>query len=174
MLAVLDAAYSDDVIAGACVLLDDYASSAPVLTRQKQMTCSAESYVPGEFYRRELPILSASLMELDALPEVVLIDGYVWLGRENQPGLGARLYEQFDRAFAVIGAAKSPFAGDDWSTRVLRGDSQRPLYITSAGMDAALAADVVRQMDGPHRVPAMCKLADRLARDAVSDKSRDV
>jgi deoxyribonuclease V len=47
---------------------------------------------------------------------------------------------------------------------VLRGTSARPLYVTAAGMPSAGAADQVRQMAGPHRLPDALRRADALAR----------
>jgi deoxyribonuclease V len=47
---------------------------------------------------------------------------------------------------------------------VLRGSSARPLFITSAGLPAADAADLVRRMAGRYRLPDALRRADTLAR----------
>jgi hypothetical protein len=94
--------------------------------------------------------------------EAVVIDGHVWL-RDGQPGLGARLHEALGARIAVIGVAKAAFAGGS-AVPVLRGGSSRPLFVTATGMNAHGAAELVRGMHGPHRLPTLLKRADRLAR----------
>lgn len=87
-----------------------------------------EPYEPGGFYKRELPFLleAVAFVERRHLVEAVVIDGHVWL-REGQPGLGARLHEALGARKAVIGVAKTAFAGGT-AVPVLRGDSSRPLF----------------------------------------------
>jgi deoxyribonuclease V len=168
MMAVLDAAYSDTGSAVACVTAQDWASAKPldelVLARGQQ-----KAYAPGEFYRRELPLLLAVLKKLDAEPDVILIDGYVWLDTNGRRGLGAHLYEDLGQGVPVIGAAKTRFAGaEKFAEQVIRGRSTNPLWITAAGMDADEAAANLRSMHGEHRIPTLVALADRLARQACS------
>jgi deoxyribonuclease V len=100
-------------------------------------------------------------------PDLILVDGYVWSG-PDKPGLGARLYESLDQSIPVIGVAKTPFRGDDWSIPVLRGKSRTPLHVTAAGLDPEEAAQHIRDMHGPHRLPEMLKQVDRAARDALA------
>ena len=166
MLAILDAAYSDTGSAVACVTAEDWTSAKPldelVLTRGPQ-----KAYAPGEFYRRELPLLLAALKKIDP-PDAILIDGYVWLDAKGRRGLGAYLYEELEQAIPVIGAAKTRFAGaEKFAEQAVRGRSTNPLWITAAGMDAAEAAAHVRSMHGEHRIPTLVALADRLARQAI-------
>jgi deoxyribonuclease V len=47
---------------------------------------------------------------------------------------------------------------------VQRGSSARPVFVTAAGMPAADAADLVRRMAGPYRIPDALRRADTLAR----------
>jgi hypothetical protein len=49
-------------------------------------------YEPGAFYRRELPCL-LSVLALGPRPDVVVVDGYVWLGA-GVPGLGGHTCTQ--------------------------------------------------------------------------------
>jgi deoxyribonuclease V len=127
-----------------------------------------KAYAPGEFYRRELPLLLAILKKLPAPPETILIDGYVWLDANARRGLGAHLFEALDQQTPVVGVAKTRFAGaDKWAEHVLRGRSLKPLYVTAAGIGAGAAAAGVRSMHGAHRIPTLVALADRLAREAV-------
>ena len=65
----------------------------------------------GEFYRRELPCLLAVLQNIPK-PDVIVIDGYVWLG-SGHSGLGAHLYDALNQTGAVVGVAKSRFHSAD-------------------------------------------------------------
>jgi deoxyribonuclease V len=125
-----------------------------------------EPYQPGEFYRRELPCLLAVLGKAGAPPAAVVIDGYVWLGDEGRPGLGAHLYAALGQAVPVIGVAKTHFAGVRVARPVLRGGSKRPLWVTASGIDADTAARHVAAMYGPFRVPTLLKRVDQLCRRA--------
>jgi deoxyribonuclease V len=121
-------------------------------------------YEPGAFYKRELPCLLEVLGLAPGPLDAVIVDGYVWLSRDGRPGLGARLFEALGGRTAVVGVAKTSFAGADFAAPVQRGASARPLYVTAAGMDANEAADRVREMAGAHRIPELLKRVDRLCR----------
>jgi deoxyribonuclease V len=120
-------------------------------------------YRPGRFYERELPSLLPLIEEAITSHGVtsVIIDGYVDLG--ERPGLGRHLFEALGGALDVIGVAKTRFAGAQ-AIEVLRGGSKHPLFVTAAGVDATIAAEGVRRMIGPHRIPSLLKRADQLAR----------
>ena len=64
----------------------------------------------------------------------------------------------------MIGVAKSRYRTATHAVPVLRGSSARPLFVTSAGMPRADAADLVRRMTGRHRLPDALRRADTLAR----------
>jgi deoxyribonuclease V len=108
------------------------------------------------------------LAVLKALPtvDVVIVDGYVWLGGEDKPALGAHLYQALGERTAVVGIAKTKFKGADAGCEVIRGRSARPLFITAAGMSPEWAAQHVRSMHGPYRIPTLIKRADDLCRAA--------
>jgi deoxyribonuclease V len=82
-----------------------------------------------------------------------------------QPGLGARAHEEL--GVPVIGVAKTLFRTATHAVPVLRGGSARPLYVTAAGMHRADAADLVRRMAGPHRLPDALRRVDTLARHGL-------
>jgi deoxyribonuclease V len=90
-----------------------------------------------------------------------VIDGYVSLG--TGPGLGQHLFEALGGEIAIIGVAKSKFAGSS-GTEILRGRSRRPLYITSVGIERRAACERIRSMHGPHRIPTLLKQVDQVAR----------
>ena len=116
---------------------------------------------PGEFYLRELPPLRAVLDDLSGLG-LLVVDGYADLDPDGRPGLGAHAYAEF--GIPVIGVAKSRYRTATHAVPVLRGSSARPLFVTSAGMPRADAADLVRRMTGRHRLPDALRRADTLAR----------
>ena len=120
-------------------------------------------YEPGQFYKRELPCL---LTLLEAVPhkiEVIVVDGYVWLGPDRK-GLGAHLHAQLGGETAVIGVAKSHFH-EAPGISVLRGDSKNPLFVTAEGIPLETAAEHVRAMAGEFRLPTLLKYTDRLTKD---------
>ncbi|MBU0551753.1 endonuclease V [Myxococcota bacterium] len=139
-------------------LFEGWASAAPLSERVATFE-GVEAYVPGEFYRRELPCI-LGLLGADR-PDLIIVDGYVDLGA--RPGLGRHLFEALGGAVGVVGVAKSFFHAAA-PARVTRGDAQRPLFITAAGLPLAEAVEGVRAMAGPHRHPTLLKRVDHLAR----------
>lgn len=170
MIACLDVDYRESEALAACVLASDW--SAATVTREFTSPIrNVASYEPGEFFRRELPCLLAALQHVTEPLDAILVDGYVWLDAHARLGLGARLYEAIDRRTPVVGVAKSAFAGSDFALPVLRGNSQRPLWVTAVGIDPQSAASGVRAMHGPFRVPTLLKRADQLCRGRVTSSS---
>ncbi len=165
-IAILDVHYEAERARAACVVADAWKATTPHSTLVREVD-AVEPYEPGNFYRRELPCLLAVLDLLPSPPEAVVVDGYVWLGARERPGLGARLHEALGGRVPVVGIAKSAFAGIEESAEVVavqRGNSRKPLFVTAAGMDARTAARHVHAMAGSHRVPSLARLADRTAR----------
>lgn len=123
-----------------------------------------EPYVPGAFYRRELPCIRALLGTLDERPNIVVVDGYVDVG-PGRPGLGRHLFDAMTLggSVVVVGVAKTAFAGAP-AVEVRRGRSEKPLFVTSAGLDPAAAAREVARMAGRHRIPTLLQRVDQLAR----------
>ena len=144
----------------AAVIFSAYSAPAPdrILTR---LVPRPVGYVPGAFYKRELPCILALLDQFEQMPSEIIVDGYAWLGK--RPGLGQHLFEALERRIPVIGVAKSAFAGAA-AQELLRGGSRRPLYITAAGMPVETAARNISRMHGPHRIPTLIGLVDQVAR----------
>ncbi len=157
----VDVDYRDTAAVAAGVWFRSWEASEPeveVVTALDEVA----PYQPGEFYRRELPCVLA-VLERGPAVEVVVVDGYVWLG-PGRAGLGAHLYQVLSERTVVIGVAKSRFAGATDAVPVCRGDSRSPLYVTAAGVSAEEAAGWVARMHGPFRIPTMLKRVDQLAR----------
>lgn len=166
MLACVDVDYHGDEAVAACVLFRDWADERPAAEVVERIA-GVEPYVPGQFYKRELPCLLAVLGRVSEPVELVVVDGYVWLGGEERPGLGARLYEALGRRVPVVGVAKTQFLSAKLAVAVRRGQSSsKSLYVTAAGVDVNEVAERVRSMHGPHRIPTLLKRVDGLCRGA--------
>jgi deoxyribonuclease V len=119
-------------------------------------------YVPGRFFERELPCL-LELLQGHPLPEVVVVDGHVWLGPSQRPGLGWHLWDALEGQVAVIGVAKRPFR-EGGAIEICRGDSANPLHVTAIGIDPSTAAADILAMHGRHRIPTLLREVDQLCR----------
>ena len=106
---------------------------------------------------------------MEEAPFVLIVDGYVSLGAEGRDGLGMHLFRALGEEIPVIGVAKTKFEGTPENAELLRGESKQPLYITAAGVSQDSAKAFIRWMDGPHRMPRLLTMVDRLARDAALD-----
>ena len=164
MIACLDVAYGNAAAYAAGIAAGEWTHANSVEERVVQVS-NVQAYEPGQFFRRELPCLLAILKVLPPV-DVVIVDGYVWLGGANKPGLGAHLYQALGERKAVVGVAKTKFKGAESACEVLRGRSTRPLFITAAGMSPERAAEHVRSMHGAHRMPTLLKRVDVLCRKA--------
>ena len=129
---------------------------------------SPKPYIPGQFYQREMPCILELMKRITAPIDAVFIDGYVDLGA--RAGLGRHLYWALRGEIAVIGVAKRFFKAST-ALEVKRGQSERPLFVTAAGLDVHLAANMVKDMHGPFRIPTLLKRADSLTRGRSRDTS---
>jgi deoxyribonuclease V len=164
VLVAVDVDYRAAEAVTACVGFRAWTDAAPAVELVVRVPGAAAAYQPGAFFRRELPAVLVAIRRLTIPPAIVVVDGYVWLG-PGVAGLGARLYDALGRRVAVVGVAKRPFAGAAADARaILRGASLDPLYVTAIGTSPDDAATGVRAMHGAHRLPALLKRADQLAR----------
>jgi len=120
-------------------------------------------YVPGEFYQRELPCLLEALKYLTDI-ECIVVDGYVWLDVESHKGLGLHLYDALEIKVPIVGVAKAKFGNTPEICELLRGESVKPLYITTKDMSLDEAKKLVTSMHGKYRFPTLLKEVDSLAR----------
>jgi deoxyribonuclease V len=163
MIACTDVYYRATQAIAGCLLFRDWPDDRSYLELTDRVEKPA-AYEPGRFYRRELPALLSVVERLPDRPNVIVIDGYVWLGQESYPGLGAYLYQALGGTSAVIGVTKTLFKEGPAVRGIRRGTSVRPLYVTAAGMDLNEAAERVVQMHGKFRIPTLLKKVDRLCR----------
>ena len=164
MIVAFDVHYLETGYASAAaVLFSNYDDAGPASAFTRLLPEPAD-YRSGEFYRRELPCLLKLLEEIKEIPDEIVIDGYVMLG--DKPALGQHLFESLSGRIPVIGVAKSKFRGSS-GVEIIRGRSAKPLYITSAGVNPFEAAEKIRTMHGPYRIPTLLKRVDLQARGAI-------
>lgn len=163
MIACTDVHYHSGGAVAGCVLFREW-HDHEVAGEMIEHLSHVELYEPGMFYRRELPCLLEVLDRVEESLAAVVIDGYVWLGQGEAPGLGAHLYHALQEKVPVIGVAKSRFARSAPSLELFRGRSRRPLYVSSAGIEPREAAASIGTMHGAFRIPTLLKRVDRLCR----------
>lgn len=127
MLACVDVDYRGDGAVAAALLFAAWTDAAPARELVARIP-RVPDYEPGQFYKCELPCLLEVLRGVT--PACVIIDGFVHLGRERRPGLGAHLASAL--GVAVVGVAKNSFH-ETPATPVLRGASTKPLLVTAVG-----------------------------------------
>ena len=160
----MDVDYRADHALAAGILFEDWESD----TALQQLTTridQVEPYVPGQFYKRELPCLIQLIDQLPELPSIFVVDGFVYLASNQKMGLGAYLWKHYGRRVPVIGVAKKRFKGNDAAIEITRGKSLTPLFITAAGMDLKSATSHIQKMHGKFRIPTLLKQVDQLCRD---------
>ncbi|MBR9861429.1 endonuclease V [bacterium] len=164
MLLAVDIYYHSDNSATCIGVLFNWTDLEPKKVIKEHLD-SVEPYVPGSFYLRELPCILEIVKNVDLKTlEAIIIDGHVYL-KDDEPGLGAHLYNTLDHKVPIIGVAKRKyFAHSDLSRAILRGMSKTPLYITSIGLDIDEAKRKILDMPGTFRIPHMLKTLDQLTK----------
>ena len=162
-----DGSNSNDRALAAIVAFESWTDEEPLAKTAIEIS-NVAAYVPGRFFERELPCLIAAIEEIKLLcpqddVEMVIVDGNVCLDKNETPGLGKYLYDHYQQRVPVIGVAKTSFNGLD-ASEIYRGDSKRPLFVTSAGIAETEAAELIQNMAGPHRIPTLLKLVDQMSR----------
>jgi len=165
MILAFDSYYFDGKAKTVCLKFEDWVDTDNFNVYTEVLEHIAE-YVPGEFYKRELPCILSLLGKIKTESvSAIIVDGYVFLDDDRKLGLGGHLYEAIARRWPVIGVAKSNFATvDKLKIPVYRGDSNNPLFITSIGIDPKTAAAHIKSMDGKFRVPTLLKKLDQLTK----------
>jgi deoxyribonuclease V len=161
LFAAVDVHYLGLAGARAALVAATDARFSAIVSGKSVLVPSAGPYRPGEFYLRELPPIRAVCRGVGSLA-LIVIDGYVDLDPQGRPGLGARVHGEL--GVPVIGVAKTMFRSATHAAEVRRGRSARPLFVTAAGMTIDDAADLIRNMSGPFRLPDALRTVDRLAR----------
>lgn len=159
MILAVDVDYREDeaIIAGVC--FENWKDENPIsIIRSK--VANIEDYEPGQFYKRELPCILKLIKKYDLKPDVIVVDGFVTLGKESKPGLGMHLYNSLECTIPVIGVAKRHFKDTASTAELLRGESKKPLYVTAVGVNEQDAKGYIHTMHGKYRIPTLLKLVD--------------
>jgi len=157
----VDVAYPDAGGAVAALVVASDRRYATIESEHVVRLDRAAAYRPGHFYERELPAIRAVLAGRPPL-DLLIIDSYVDLDPNGQPGLGAHVHHEL--GVPVIGVAKTRFRTATHSVAVHRGTAARPLYVTARGLALLDAAELVTEMAGPHRLPDALRRVDAAAR----------
>lgn len=172
LMIALDVAYTRDHAYGVAVGFRNWSDHKPLFIEHVR-DAIADDYTPGEFWKRELPVLQKLVQQtrLYSGKRIYLVDGYVWLDAQGHRGLGAVFWEDvLLQKNVVIGIAKTAYR-DAPHMEVRRGDSDKPLFVTAAGIETSIAAQTVRNMHGSFRLPTLIKLADTCTKDLAVGRS---
>lgn len=162
-ILAFDVGYDEGTALVIAVEFDDWVADKEIATYTLKVS-PVEEYQSGQFYKRELPCILALLDHYQLKPDVIAIDGFVYLDEHQTPGLGWYLYDALEQTVPVIGVAKNARGEMPKSWQLLRGDSKKPLYISAVGMGQQLAKEYIKSMHGKFRMPALLKLADSLTK----------
>lgn len=164
MIACSDVHYADGCAHAAAIVFNHW--SDEVIVDQFRVQCDGVAeYRAGSFYQRELGPLREVIQQIGYPVHTYVIDAYCHLAADGSPGLGTYLHQELPENSVVIGVAKNRFRETDHAIELLRGGSDRPLFISSIGIDYRAAANHIESMHGPHRMPTLLKMVDRLSRD---------
>lgn len=127
---------------------------------------NAEEYIPGQFYKRELPSILKIIEKVNSSTlDVIIIDGHVYIDDQENYGLGAHLYYNLNEKIPVIGVAKTSFHTNHKTIGIIyRGESRKPLYVSTIGIDKSFAIEQIRNMKGKYRIPSILKQLDTITK----------
>ncbi len=170
------------------VLFEKFESNLPAAIQTIRGKEPISPYIPGRFKDRELPCIIKLLNEFKIYaPEIntIILDSYVKLLDNNGSkieSLGDALFNElnslsflgYSSNISIIGVAKTRF-GYKKDSRLLkycvpvyRGlEAINPLYITSIGCDVKEAAENIKNMFGPNKLPDMLSIADRYSKKYI-------
>jgi len=166
MILAIDVHYKENTAKAVGALIQHWGDAAAQRHVIKYID-KVSAYVPGAFYKRELPCILDIIKEID-LQSIgyIIVDGFVVLDDAGKPGLGAYVYENIQSQVPVIGVAKSNFHQNLVNViPVFRGESTKPLYVTAIGTDLQQAADHIKSMHGDYRLPVVLKELDHITKE---------
>ncbi|WP_433813865.1 endonuclease V [Flavobacterium johnsoniae] len=166
MILAFDTYYFDNKAKTVCLEFENWNEDKNFKVHT-EIIDNVSEYIPGEFYKRELPCILSLLNKIDLKNiEAIIVDGFVYLDDDKKYGLGGHLYEKLNNEISIIGVAKTNFASIEKDKKaLLRGDSAKPLFITSIGIDLEEAFQKVESMAGEFRMPTLLKELDRLTKE---------
>lgn len=168
MILCFDTYYFDNKAKTVCLAFNTWTTKDDFSVYSETIE-GVDEYIPGEFYKRELPCILSLLkkIECDNI-EVIVVDGYVYLDDNYKLGLGGYLHKELAEKIPIIGVAKSNFASITNVKRELkRGKSENPLFITSVDIDIDEAVKHISSMAGDFRIPTLLKYLDTLTKQQI-------
>ncbi|MGM9479050.1 endonuclease V [Pedobacter sp. GSP4] len=165
MILAFDTFYFEDKAQTICLSFAEWKSERETAI-YSDIVFGIEDYISGEFYKRELPCILNLITKIDLTHvEFIIVDGFVYLDDDKRLGLGGHLYEKLGQKIPVIGVAKSDFVAiRNNKSAVLRGESKKPLFLTSIGIDLQEASSFIKEMHGEFRIPKLLKDLDILTK----------
>jgi deoxyribonuclease V len=166
MILAFDTYYFENNAKTVCIQFEKWNDFTITKTFEETLS-DVEEYKSGEFYKRELPCILSLLKSIDLSEcEAIIIDGFVIIDDNQNNGLGGYLYNSLNCKIPIIGVAKNNFLKiEKFKKEILRGESKKPLYITSKGINLNKAAELIKKMDGKYRIPDLLKKVDSLGRN---------
>jgi deoxyribonuclease V len=165
MILAIDVHYRE-TYAKAVGVLFDWKDSSPQQIIIEYIN-DINEYIPGEFYKRELPCLLKVIEQVDLNSlEAIIVDGYIYVDNEFALGLGGYLYQKLNEKIPIIGVAKTSFfTNKETVVEVIRRISKNPLYVSAIGYPLEEAAQKTLNMEGEYRIPTILKEMDKITKD---------
>jgi len=174
MILAFDTYYYDNKAKTVCLTFHDWLDFEPLNIYDEVLTGIAE-YEPGEFYKRELPCILSLFNKLKfevSSIKAIVIDGFVILNDFDKIGLGGHLHNHLKNKIPIIGVAKSSFHNNKKNVKeLLRGQSIKPLYISSIGIGLEEAYEKIKSMNGEYRMPTLLQMLDMKTKEKVGNIS---
>ncbi|RLE45183.1 hypothetical protein DRJ22_04955 [Candidatus Woesearchaeota archaeon] len=171
LVAGFDVAYAKDKAVCACAVMD--IKEMKVVERKHIVTKIPMNYVPGFLAFREGPPIAQLFYELEADPDVLLIDGH---GIAHPQKCGTASFVGVEVAKPTIGIAKGLLFGEVKDDKIMNGEEiigalvktkehAKPLYISAGHMiSLETAIDLVKKLVvPPHKMPEPLHVAHRIA-----------
>ncbi len=161
MIIAIDVHYRENLAKTVSIEFEHWTDKSPSKIHVIEIPIVAD-YVPGQFYKRELPCI-LEILKLSNLSNVntIIVDGYVVLDDEGKKGLGGYLYAELEEQIPIVGVAKRSFHSlNEKVIPVLRGESKNPLFVTQLGGHLTDYAQKIAEMDGDYRIPTLLKILD--------------
>jgi len=162
-ILAVDVHYSVNRASIAGIMFHSWEAPKPVKIYYGNLT-NVKDYESRKFYKRELPCILKLIKANNLKPDIILIDGYVYLDGFLKPGLGKYLYDSLKQATSIIGIAKNPLKSIGSEYQIYRGSSRKPLYITVVGISLDQAKENILKMYGKYRIPYLLKQVDQLCK----------
>lgn len=161
-ILAIDVKYYDSEYKICGVLFHNWNDKEPDKILSLKIHKTPNNYIPGEFYKRELPAIMEFLKYYKLHPNWLIVDGFSLL-QDNKgkfkDGLGNHVqHELIANGYNtnVVGIAKSNFCRtNEIANKIYRGKSRNPLYVQGLAYP-----ENIQNMYGSYRIPEMLKICD--------------